>query len=149
MCAAIKFGRGSPRRLTECSGRLRIGSQARWRRGSILAFCHTRAKLSGCRKTRVTGRSSMPACAPAIRGRLEIVEHLHDARGHPLRAPAAQLGEQRQTDRVGPPLRIAHELQVQLGRPGVAVDPAHDALHTIERGAVQGLLEVGGFASTT
>jgi hypothetical protein len=29
-----------------------------------------------------------------------------------------------------------------LARP--SVDPAHDALHAIERGAVQGLLEVGG-----
>jgi hypothetical protein len=26
---------------------------------------------------------------------------------------------------------------VQLRRPGVAVDPGHDALHAIERGAVQ------------
>jgi transcriptional regulator with XRE-family HTH domain len=29
------------------------------------------------------------------------------------------------------------------------IDPAHDALHAIERGAVQGLLEVGGLATTT
>jgi hypothetical protein len=27
---------------------------------------------------------------------------------------------------------------------GSPIDPAHDALHAIERGAVQGLLEVGG-----
>jgi hypothetical protein len=29
-----------------------------------------------------------------------------------------------------------------LARP--SIDPAHDALHSIERGAVQGLLEIGG-----
>jgi hypothetical protein len=33
------------------------------------------------------------------------------------------------------------------GLPPPSIDPAHDQIHAIERGAVQGLLEVGGFAA--
>ena len=89
----------------------------------------------------------MPPRGFALHNRLEGVEQRHDVphRGpvDRLGRPASQLGEQRQTDRVGPPLRIVHELQVQLGRPGVAVDPEPDALHAIKRGAVPGLLAIG------
>jgi hypothetical protein len=45
---------------------------------------------------------------------------------------------------------LANEGHDTRAHPGLArppIDPAHDALHAIERGAVQGLLEVGGFPS--
>jgi hypothetical protein len=38
-------------------------------------------------------------------------------------------------------MRPRHATHSGLARP--PIDPAHDALHAIERGAVQGLLEVG------